>query len=191
MHDYPLHTIESAPDKSKPALTGLKQSFGLIPNLAAIMANSPVLLDSFVGAFMNFHGGSFTAAQRQVLLLSNAVANRSAWAVAFHSTLALKEGVDADAVRAIRDRRAPKDQTLAALSTLTLTQTLVEKRGHLTQRDLNGLAAVGIGPEQVLEIIAGLAISLMANYTGNLSHPPLEAPFQGQIWSAEGNSALT
>src|SRR5215475_15547910 len=114
MHAYRIHTLESAPEKSKPALQGLKQNFGIIPNLAATMAESPVLLAGFVGAFGNFHGGTFTGAQRQALLLTNAVANTCPWAVAFHSTLALKEGVDAEDVRAIRERRLPKDKRLAA-----------------------------------------------------------------------------
>ena len=37
-------------------------------------------------------------------------------AVAFHSAMALKEGVDPEDVRAIRERRLPADAKLAALS---------------------------------------------------------------------------
>lgn len=39
------------------------------------MAESPVLANGFIGAFGNFHGGTFTNAERQVLLLTNAVRN--------------------------------------------------------------------------------------------------------------------
>lgn len=39
MRNYQIHTIESAPEKSKASLQGLKQAFGLVPNLAATMAN--------------------------------------------------------------------------------------------------------------------------------------------------------
>lgn len=181
MHSYRIHTIESAPEKSKPALQGLTQSFGLIPNLAATMAGSPALVNSFVAAFGNFHGGSLTGAQRQVLLLTNAVTNTCAWAVAFHSTMALKEGVAADDVRAIRERRLPADPTLAALS--ALTWALIEKRGHLDERDLAAAGDAGFTPDQVLEIITGVAISTMANYAGNIAKPPVEAPFQAQTWT--------
>jgi AhpD family alkylhydroperoxidase len=100
MSSYRIHTVDSAPEKSKPALQRLEQAFGLIPNLAATMAESPVLLNGFVGAFGNFHGGSFTSAERQALLLTNAVTNRCSWAVAFHSTLALTEGIAAADVQA-------------------------------------------------------------------------------------------
>src|SRR5262245_22523830 len=105
MHRYRAHTIDSAPEGSRTALEGLQKGLGLIPNLAATMAESPILIRGFVGAFTNFHGGTFTAGQRQTLLLTNAVANTCPWAVAFHSTLALKEGVAAAHVQAIRERR--------------------------------------------------------------------------------------
>jgi len=182
MTTYAIHTIESAPEKSKPALQGLKQALGIIPNLAATMAGSPPLIGSFVGAFGNFAGGTFTGGQRQVLLLSNAVANGCAWAVAFHSTMALKEGVAAEDVRAVRERRLPGDARLAALS--ALTRALIEQRGRVDARELEAFVAAGFGPEQVLEVIAGLAVSVMANYAGNVTDPPLEAPFQAQAWQS-------
>ncbi|HYM01402.1 MAG TPA: carboxymuconolactone decarboxylase family protein, partial [Stellaceae bacterium] len=147
MSDYKVYSIETAPEKSKPALQGLKQNFGLVPNLAATMAGSPVLINGFVGAFGNFHGGSFTGAERQVLLLTNAVTNRSAWAVAFHSTMALKEGVDPADVQALRERRVPKDAKLAALS--ELTRQLIEKRGHLADADISAFREAGFGRDQV------------------------------------------
>jgi alkylhydroperoxidase family enzyme len=182
MHHYPVHTLDTAPEKSKQALSALKQNFGLIPNLAATMAESPTLVNGFVGALVNFIGGTFTGGERQVLLLTNAVTNRSAWAVAFHSTAALKEGVDAEEVHAIRDARLPKARKLAALS--ALTRALIEKRGDVDGRDLTAFTDAGFSPAQVLEVIAGLAVSAMANYAGNITKPPLESPFEAQTWKA-------
>ena len=82
---YRIHTIASAPETAKDALRALEHGFGFIPNTAAIMAESPTLLSGFVSVFKTFHGGTFTSAERQTLLLSNAVANASAWAVAFRT----------------------------------------------------------------------------------------------------------
>jgi alkylhydroperoxidase family enzyme len=180
MYNYPVHTIESAPAKSQPALRGLQESFGLIPNLAATMATSPTLISGFVTAFGNFHGGSFSGAEKQALLLTNAVANRSAWAVAFHSTLALKEGITAPDVEAIRQRRTPADVRLAAL--VQFDRALIETRGALSPVELEAFRAAGFSDAHALEVIAGLAVSVMANYAGNITHPPLEAAFRAQAW---------
>ncbi|MBL8956329.1 MAG: carboxymuconolactone decarboxylase family protein [Myxococcaceae bacterium] len=180
---YAVHSIESAPEQSRPALLGLKQRFGLVPNLAATMAESPTLVNNFVAALMGFSGGTFTPGERQVLLLTNAVTNQSAWAVAFHSTAALGEGVTADAVAAIRDGRLPAEPKLAALS--RFTRSLIESRGHVRGKALDAFLAAGFTRAQVLEVIAGLAVSVMANYAGNVAPPPLEAPFQAQVWAAK------
>jgi|ERR1700731_214887 len=83
MFTYQVHTIESAPGKSKPALEQLERVFGFVPNIAGAIANSPVLANSLLGLFQNVHGGSFTEAEIQTLLLTNAVTNSSPWAVAF------------------------------------------------------------------------------------------------------------
>src|SRR5271154_7624159 len=109
MTNFPVHTMESAPEHSKPALRQLQSAFGMIPNIAGAMATSPVLINSLVGLFQNVHGGSFTEAQIQTLLLTNAVTNACAWAVAFHSYLALKAGLKPADAEAIRQRRAPQE----------------------------------------------------------------------------------
>src|SRR5262249_47031361 len=115
MTGFAVHTIESAPERSKPALQQLQSAFGMIPNIAGAMATSPVLINSLVALFGNVHGGSFTEAQVQVILLTDAVTNDSTWAVAFHTALALKEGIDPADVQAIREGRLPKDRKSAAL----------------------------------------------------------------------------
>ena len=180
MNNYPIHAIDTAPEGARQSLAGLQQAFGLVPNLAATMANSPPLVNSFVAAFGQFAGGTFTGGERQVLLLSNAVANECAWAVAFHSTIALKEGVDPAVVDAVRRREVPADPRLAALS--VLTRALIGKRGHLDQTDAKAFTAAGFDDNQLLEVITGVAISAMANYAGNVARPPLDAPFQPQAW---------
>jgi hypothetical protein len=95
--------------------------------------------------------------------------------------VAAKEGVERAAIAAIRERRRPEDVRLGAQ--WALTGGLIEKRGNLEQADLDAFASAGFGPDQVLEVIAGLAVSVMANYAGNITKPPLEEPFKAQSWA--------
>lgn len=180
MTTFPVHTMESAPERSKPALQQLQSAFGMIPNIAGAMATSPVLIGSLVGLFGKVHGGSFTEAQVQAVLLTDAVTNACAWAAAFHTTLALKEGIDAEDVQAIRDGRLPRDGKLAALS--ALARTMIEKRGRLDDQDIGRFIAAGFGKDHALEVIAIVAASTITNYTGSITKPPLEAPFQAHAW---------
>jgi alkylhydroperoxidase family enzyme len=182
MTDFPVHTIGSAPERSKPALEQLRSAFGMIPNLVGAMATSPVLINSLVGLFGNVHGGSFTEAQVQVVLLTDAVTNASAWAVAFHTALALKEGIDPADVEAIREGRLPADKKFAALS--ALARTMIEKRGRLNDHEIGQFIAAGFGKDHALEVIGIVAASTITNYTASITRPALDAPFQAHAWQA-------
>ena len=94
-----------------------------------------------MGLFQNVHGGSFTEAEVQVLLLTNAVTNSCSWAVAFHTALGLKQGLDPADVQAIRERQLPKQRRYAALS--RLAKTLIENRGQLTDDDVTSFLEAG------------------------------------------------
>jgi alkylhydroperoxidase family enzyme len=172
--------MESAPERSRPALQQLQATFGMIPNIVGAMATSPVLINSLVGLFGNVHGGSFTEAQVQTVLLTDAVTNASPWAVAFHTALALKQGIDPADVEAIRQGRLPKEGKLAALS--ALARTMIEKRGRLDDRDVDRFLAAGFGKDHALEVVAIVAASTITNYTGSITRTPLEAPFQAYAW---------
>ncbi|HUN51009.1 MAG TPA: hypothetical protein VMU42_07825 [Candidatus Sulfotelmatobacter sp.] len=182
MTSFPVHAIDTAPEASKPALRQLQSAFGTIPNIAGAIATSPVLIDSLDCLFANVHGGSFSEAQVQTLLLTDAVTNGSAWAVAFHTALALKEGIDPADVQAIRAGRLPKDGKFAALS--GLAKAMIEKRGHLDAEDIDRFLAAGFGRDHLLEVIAAVAASTITNYSASIARPPLEAPFQEHAWAA-------
>jgi hypothetical protein len=174
MSRYPVHTIDSAPAQSKPVLEQVKQAFGVIPNIAGAMAGSPVLIGGFFPLFQQVHAGSLTEAQIQT--------NACEWAVAFHSVLALQQGLSRADVDAIRHGDVPHAADLAALS--TLARTLIDKRGRLADADQTRFLDAGFRTEQVLEVIAVVAASTITNYTGSVTQPPLEAAFQEFAWHA-------
>ena len=182
MPNYPVHTIASAPEKSKPALEQLQKAFGLLPNLPAVIANSPKLINSLVGLFGQVHSPGLSEAENQIVLLTDAVTNSSTYAVAFHTALALQQGISSEETTAIRERRLPTDKRFAALSKLAMT--LIEKRGHLSEQELDSFMAAGFTKEQVFEVIAIVAASTITNYVGTIANPPLEDPFRQHAWQS-------
>ena len=152
----------------------------MIPNLAGAMATSPVLVQSFIGIFDKVHGGSFGEPEIQTVLLTDAVTNGSAWAVALHTVLALKAGLDPADVEAMRAGRSPSDKKLGALS--TLARTMIEKRGRLVNQDIDAFLAAGFGKDLLLEVVTIVAASTITNYTGNITNPPLEEMLQAHAW---------
>jgi alkylhydroperoxidase family enzyme len=180
MPNYPIHTIASAPEGSKSGLEQLQKAFGVIPNIAAAIANSPKLINSLVGVFQQVHSSSLTEQEIQIVLLTDAVVNSSTYAVAFHTGLALQAKVSTGETDAIRERRVPTDKRVAALS--TLAKTLIEKRGHLSDQEFDSFLSAGFTKEQVLEVIAIVAASTITNYFATIAKLPLDNPFQQYAW---------
>jgi alkylhydroperoxidase family enzyme len=180
METFDVYTIDSAPEASKASLREVQARFGGIPNLAAAMALSPVLIKAFVPIFDQVHGGSFNEQQIQTVLLTDAVTNASTWAVALHTALGLKAGLNAADVEAIRAGRSPADKKLAAL--WKLARTLIEKRGRLDDQDIGHFVAAGFNKELLLEVITVVAASTITNYTGSVTKPPLEDWLQAHAW---------
>jgi alkylhydroperoxidase family enzyme len=180
MSDFPIHSLDSAPAASRAALAALQSAFGFIPNMAGAMATSPVLIDSLVGLFGKVHGGSFSEPQIQILLLTNAVANRAEWAVAFHSHLARTQGIGDRDIEAIRSGHAPADPKLAALS--NLARALIETRGHIGEDDKQAFLDAGFGTDHLLEVIAVVAASTITNYTASVTRPALDTAITADAW---------
>ncbi|MCR3754188.1 carboxymuconolactone decarboxylase family protein [Lentzea californiensis] len=161
----------------------LRSAGGFVPADVGLMANAPALINTFFSACGYFRGdGTFTPDEQQVLLLSNAVANRSEWAVAFHTMEALAEGVEPAAVDAIRRGVLPRNRRMAALS--SFTQSLIELRGKVDEAEVAAFQAAGFTGEQVLEVITAVAISAMSNYVTNIARPPLEDAAVPHSWNA-------
>lgn len=177
---YQVQTIASAPARSKPALERLRQAFGVLPNIAAVIGNSPKLVNSLVGLFQQVHSAGLTEQENQIVLLTDAVTNSSKYAVALHTALALQQGVSPEEINAIRDGLTPRDRRFSALS--TLAKTLIEKRGHVSEQELGRFLDAGFTTEQVMEVIAIVAASTITNYAGTIADPPLEDRFQQFAW---------
>ena len=189
MSQFPIHTVDTAPEASRPLLLALRQAVGMIPNLAAGMAESPTLLTTFLTARDEYQKGTFTGAEIQVLSLVAAVENDCGWCVAFHSLMARKEGVTDDVVTPLREGRSPTDARLGALS--DFARSMVRRRGAVSHAELDRFLAAGYTRAAALEVVLGMAFSLMANYAGHLVDPTLDAPLAPYAWRRSLSSSHT
>ena len=101
--------------------------------------------------------------------------NASDWPVAFHTYLALQQGVPAEDVEAIRAGNLPADPKSAALS--RLARALIETRGRIKDEEADAFLHAGFDEAELLEVIAVGAASTITNYTASVTRPTIEAPF--------------
>jgi uncharacterized peroxidase-related enzyme len=177
---FEVHTTETAPHESKALLQGLQNAIGMIPNLAAAMAESPELLKGFLNIRQIFYGGTFSPGEIQVLALTNAFENGCRYCMALHSAFALKEGVSKETVEALRAGRSPEEPKLKALS--DFSRALVRRRGHVNDDDLQRLLAAGYAKAQALEVVLGIAVSILPNFAHHITQCPVDGAFSAHTW---------
>jgi alkylhydroperoxidase family enzyme len=60
---------------------------------------------------------------------------------------------------------------------------MIQARGWVEDREIEAFIAAGYTQQQVLEVILGIAIKIMHNYTNHIAKTPLDKPFQPHVWS--------
>lgn len=178
---YPIHTTESAPEASRELLVAAKSKYGFLPNLLGAMASAPTLLKAYVTLAGIYEESSLTAAERQTVLLTVSYENSCEYCVAAHSVIAGMQKVPSDVVDAIREGKPIADLRLEALR--RFTANVVRSRGWPSGDDVHAFLAAGYGQQQVLEVVLGVGIKTLSNYTNHIAGTPLDEAFSRAAWS--------
>lgn len=178
--NYPVHTIDSAPEAAKPILTASQKGFGFLPNLLAVMATAPALLEGYLTLSKILDGSSLSATERQVVLLAVSRENNCGYCMSVHSALAGMQKVPANVVEALRADTTIADPKLEALRVFATAVT--EKRGWVSEDDTAAFLRAGYGQQQVLEVVLGVGLKTISNYTTHIAKTPLDAAFSGVAW---------
>jgi uncharacterized peroxidase-related enzyme len=188
MTQFTVHTAESAPAASRPMLEGLNRSFGFVPNLFALFAESPAALRGALAIYEAFSRSSLTATEQQLVMLAVSEANDCNYCVAAHSTLAKRLAkVDPALVAATRRRESLSDAKLDAL--VTFTRKVVEQRGRLSEADLAAFLEAGYTKAQVIEVLLGVGMKTFNNYVDHIAHTPLNDQFKAEAWQPKRKAA--
>lgn len=172
-------TIDSAPQGSKATLEGIKKGFGFIPNLMATFANSPSVLNGYMGLDAAWETSSLTPKERQIILLTTSVANHCAYCTAAHSTI-LKGMMKADPaiVAAIRSGESLSDFRLNAL--VQFTREAVVERGYVSERTKINFLEAGFTAPAMMEVLIGVALKTISNYLDHLNPTTIDDAFKAE-----------
>ena len=181
MLDYKPHTIDSAPEASKPILEAARKKVGFIPNLIANMAESPVMVESYLTLMGLFDKSELSETERQIILMTNNRLNGCTYCMAAHTAVAKMSGVDDAVIEALRSGSSIDDPKLEALRTFSVI--IHETRGHPTAEQVEAFLAAGYSKQTVLEVIVGTSLKVLSNYTTPIVEPELDDAFVPLAWS--------
>ncbi len=184
---FAIHTLQTAPEESRATLAGVEKAYKFIPNLMGTLAESPLA----VNAYAQLSGlveekSSLTPTEQQVVMLAVSFENGCDYCMAAHSAGALKAGIPASTLQALRDDNPPANAKTAAL--IAFTRALVQHRGWMKEEALDAFLAAGFNRAHVLEVIVITALKTISNYTNHLARTPLDDAFASQKWTSPKES---
>lgn len=184
MNTFKLHTLNTAPVGALPILDAAQKGMGFIPNLYAHLAEAPVALEAYKQLGALLEKSSLTPEEQQVVLIAVSVENRCEYCVAAHSFIARNRvKINGAHITALRGNNQLVDSKLNALA--AFARAVVRERGWVRGgQELKDFYAAGYTQQNALEVILGVSMKTLSNYTNHLTDTPLDAAFANEAWQA-------
>ncbi len=173
MNRIPLVDRNATTADRKALLDPIHAAFGTTPSMFRAVANSPAALKSMWGSFAALGGGVIGAQLGEQIAVAVADRNGCEYCLAAHTALGRKAGVTADDMRAAQSGESADPKTQAALR---FALKLVNERGQVGDADVQALRAAGFGDEEMVEIVAHVALNLFTNYVNVAFAVPVDFP---------------
>lgn len=173
MSRVPLVTPQDTTGERQALLGQIHSAFGATPNMFRAVANSTAALKSMWGSFGALGGGVIPAKLGEQIAV--AIANRNAceYCLAAHTALGRKAGARGEEMTAAQDGQSQDPRTAAAL---TFALRVVEGRGKIETADVEQLRVAGFNDEEIVEILAHVALNLFTNYVNVALAVPVDFP---------------
>jgi len=184
MSEFTKHTDQTAPQGAAEVLAKVKDLYGFIPNLAAYVAEAPLVLDAVLHLSGAFDKTSLTPQERQVVLLTVSAQNGCGYCTTVHTALGRKAEIDGETLKAIIAFEPLSDQKLNALR--DFTRKIVDEKGWIKDREIQAFLSSGFTKVQVFEIVMGVAMKTLTNYCNHLASATPNPEF---VTMAGGDSA--
>lgn len=163
----------TATGDTKSVLDDITATFGATPAMFRAVANSPAALRMMWGGFGALGGGTLGAALGEQIAVLVADRNLCHYCLAAHTALGRKAGVSREQMSAAQDGHSDDPRTAAAL---TFAEKLVVDRAQVGDDDVAVLRAAGFNDEEIVELVAHVALNLFTNYVNVALDIPLDFP---------------
>ncbi|MDO8959199.1 MAG: peroxidase-related enzyme [Candidatus Dechloromonas phosphoritropha] len=167
-----IEPTQTTPDRAA-VLAEIQQAFGTVPNMFRAVVNSPAALKSMWGSFCALDKGTLGAKLGEQIAVAIANRNRCEYCLAAHTVLGQNAGATATEMAAAQAGQSGDAKTAAAL---TFVLKVVEQRAQVNKADVTRLRDAGFGDEQIVEIMAHVALNLFTNYVNVAFDVPVDFP---------------
>lgn len=176
-----VHSVDTAPEKSKARMQAVQKANGFIPNLIGVLANSPQALEFYQEVSKLNSKNSLTPAEIEVVQITAAAHNGCDFCVAGHSKIGKKINIPDNVLEALRQRSTIDDavdehEKYQALAQFTMQ--LIDSRGKVSDEQLAAFKNAGYDDQNVQDVVMGVALATLCNYSNNVAQTQINPELQ-------------
>ncbi len=170
-----VHSVnpQVAQGRTKELLDTVQQAFGMIPNTAKVMANSPAVLDSFLAFSTAMGKVQIGEKLHNQVKLNTSETNTCDYCTSILCAIAPSAGLSADDILAGRTGNSEDLRTDAALK---FSEAVLESRGKVSDEQLAAVREAGFGDSEIVEIVASVVLGCFTNFLNNVADTELDIP---------------
>ncbi len=173
MSQFRLIEPQQASPEAREMLTSVQAKLGRLPNLFKAMANAPATLEAYLSLNDALSRGSLSARLREQIALTVAERNGCHYCLAAHTAVGKILGLSDDEI--INNRRAESsDQATSAA--LTFAGSLVDKRGAVSESDVEKVREAGFDDSRIAELVTTVVMNIFSNYFNLTAQTPIDFP---------------
>ena len=138
------------------------------------MANSPAVLQTYLGMAGALSGAKLSAKEQEVIQLAIGAANDCGYCLAAHPVIGKGAGLSEDQTVAARRHASLGDAKLDALQSFAVA--MHEQRGNISDADLAAFRGAGYDDGHAAEVTAVYALATFTNYFNHLNDTAVDFP---------------
>lgn len=159
--------------KTKDMLDAVKAKLGVTPNMMKTMAQSPAVLEGYLGLSGALSHGVLEPKTRERIALALAQANSCEYCLSAHTLLGKKAGLSDAEITASRTATGADSKADAAVR---LAAALNSTHGRVSQAQFDEARRAGLSDAEIAEVIAHAGLNVLTNWFNNTVQTEVDFP---------------
>ena len=164
---------QNATDSVKTAFERLERALGRVPEMINLMANSPSVLETYMHFNHALERTTLSPKTRALITVAIAEMNGCDYTLSLGMDLAKRQGVAEAELNAARLGSSHDSKTNDLLHFAT---SIVRNAGRVPYVDLERLRRQGVSDQEIVEVIAAVALNLFRNYFNLVAGTDIDSP---------------
>ncbi|MFZ1800068.1 MAG: carboxymuconolactone decarboxylase family protein [Chitinophagaceae bacterium] len=164
---------ELAPPETVQLFNSIERTYGMLPNMYAVIGNSPNALGSYFTYSQAQTNGSFNSKEREAIFLAVSQENGCTYGLSAHTAVAMMNGFSEPETLQLRAGTI-QDKKLNVLTRLARSVTF--NRGRADEQLIDEFFEAGFDQKALVDLVAIVIEKSFTNYIGRLSQPEIDFP---------------